>query len=302
MPSNSEQQTFRDELVRHRLIFPSEVLGVWALSEVFESVLRRFDARVRALAAEDGAERLHFPPALPRRLLERTGYLDFFPHLVGTVFSFGGSEEEARELGRRAREGESWSALQAQTDLALTPAACYPVYPTLSGVLPESGRTVEVQNHCFRHEPSDDPGRLQLFRMHEVIRLGRRETVLAWRAAWADRSLALLGALELDAETVEASDPFFGRAGKMLAAGQREQGLKFEIVVPIASDEPTAVCSFNYHQGHFAALFGITLPDGSMAHTACLGFGLERVTLALFRRHGPDPEEWPGTVRAALDG
>jgi seryl-tRNA synthetase len=302
MSSTSEQRTFHDELVRHLLIFPSGVPGVWALSEVFESVLRRFDTRVRALAAEDGAERLHFPPALPRRLLERTGYLDFFPHLVGTVFSFAGSEEEARELGRRARDGESWAELQAPTDLALTPAACYPVYPMLSGVLPESGRTVEVQNHCFRNEPSGDPGRLQFFRMHEVIRLGRPETVLAWRTAWQHRSLALLGSLELDAETVQASDPFFGRAGKMLAAGQREQELKFEIVVPIATEVPTAVCSFNYHQGHFAALFGITLPDGSVAHTACLGFGLERVTLALFRRHGLDPEEWPRSVRAALDG
>jgi seryl-tRNA synthetase len=159
-----------------------------------------------------------------------------------------------------------------------------------------------VQNHCFRHEPSADPARLQLFRMHEVIRVGRPETVLAWRAAWLDRSLALLGALGLDARAVHASDPFFGRAGKMLAASQREQGFKFEIVVPIAGEEPTAVCSFNYHQEHFGKLFEISLPDGSVAHTACLGFGLERVTLALFRRHGLDPREWPAAVQAVLDG
>jgi seryl-tRNA synthetase len=87
----------------------------------------------------------------------------------------------------------------------------------------------------------------------------------------------------------------------MLAASQREQGFKFEIVVPIASDEPTAICSFNYHQEHFGKLFEISLPEGSPAHTACLGFGLERVTLALFRRHGLDPREWPATVQAALD-
>ena len=38
----------------------------------------------------------------------------------------------------------------------------------------------------------------------------------------------------------------------MLAANQREQELKFELLVQIAGDEPTAVASFNYHQDHFA--------------------------------------------------
>ena len=43
----------------------------------------------------------------------------------------------------------------------------------------------------------------------------------------------------------------------MMAASQREQALKFEILVPIAGPEPTAIASFNYHQDHFAALYGI---------------------------------------------
>ncbi|HUM09637.1 MAG TPA: amino acid--[acyl-carrier-protein] ligase [Myxococcaceae bacterium] len=302
MSSTPAQRAFQEELVRHRLITLSGVPGVWAGTEAFESVLRRVDARIHALAVADGAEPLHFPPLIPRRLLERTGFLDSFPHLAGTVFCFSGSEAQARELGRRAAAGEPWAELQTQTEVALTPAACYPVYPTLAGVLPEGGRTLEVQNHCFRHEPSGDPARLQLFRMHEVVRVGRPDTVVGWRAAWLERSLALLDGLGLDARSVHASDPFFGRAGKMLAASQKEQGFKFEIVVPIASEEPTAVCSFNYHQDHFGKLFGISLPDGEVAHTACLGFGLERVTLALFRRHGLDPREWPALVRAALDG
>ncbi len=105
-----EQQAFHDELVRHRLIFPSSVPGVWGRSEGFESVLQRFDARVRALAAADGAERLHFPPVIPRRLLEETGYLDSFPHLAGTVFCFVGTEAQSRELSggsTRAKPGRS---------------------------------------------------------------------------------------------------------------------------------------------------------------------------------------------------
>ncbi|HWH84812.1 MAG TPA: hypothetical protein VNU71_21505, partial [Burkholderiaceae bacterium] len=96
---------------------------------------------------------------------------------------------------------------------------------------------------------------------------------------------------------------FFGRAGKIMAASQRDQRLKFEILVPVISAErPTAICSFNWHQDHFSATFGIRSHDGALASTACLGFGLERVTLALLRTHGVDPERWPAEVRAQLWG
>jgi len=37
-----------------------------------------------------------------------------------------------------------------------------------------------------------------------------------------------------------------------------------------------------------------------VASTACLGFGLERVTLALIKTHGFDPLGWPADVRALL--
>jgi seryl-tRNA synthetase len=88
----------------------------------------------------------------------------------------------------------------------------------------------------------------------------------------------------------------------MLAANQRSQELKFELLVQIAGPEPTAVASFNYHQDHFAEKFGLTLADGTTAHTACLGFGQERITLALLRTHGLEPASWPAEVRRELWG
>ncbi len=87
----------------------------------------------------------------------------------------------------------------------------------------------------------------------------------------------------------------------MLAANQMEQRLKFEILVPVISlEKPTAICSFNWHQDHFSSKFGIRTADQAVAHTACLGFGLERVALALVKAHGFDPQRWPAVVRAQL--
>jgi seryl-tRNA synthetase len=65
-------------------------------------------------------------------------------------------------------------------------------------------------------------------------------------------------------------------------------------------ERPTAVVSCNYHQDHFGDTFGIALHEGGHAHTACVGFGLERITLALFKTHGFDLAQWPATVRATL--
>ena len=68
----------------------------------------------------------------------------------------------------------------------------------------------------------------------------------------------------------------------------------------ISTDNPTACCSFNYHEAKFTDAFGIALPAGELAHTACLGFGLERCVMALFQAHGFDPGAWPSAVRNKL--
>ena len=71
---------------------------------------------------------------------------------------------------------------------------------------------------------------------------------------------------------------------------------------PITSDEkPTAITSSNYHLDHFGVAFGINTADGEVAHTACVGFGLERTALALFRTHGMDPDAWPSEARSILE-
>ncbi len=125
--------------------------------------------------------------------------------------------------------------------------------------------------------------------------------MLTWRDMWLARGVELLRSLGLDANPDVASDPFFGRGGKMLAVNQKEQKLKYEVLVPVNSaDSPTAVCSFNFHQQHFGSTFAILTPDGEPAHTACLGFGLERVVMALFKAHGFSISRWPEAVRRRL--
>lgn len=292
---------FYDGLVEHGLIVPVGVRGAFGRGAVFEDVLERFNALVSATAKDDRAEVYTFPPIINRRILDRVDYLASFPHLCGTVHSFFGNDAKARALIDRIRNNEPWDDLLDMTEVSLNPAACYPVYPSFAGTVPPQGRLVTMTNWVYRHEPSDEPTRMQSFRVREFVRVGTADQVVAWRDMWLERGLRLLHALELPATSDVASDPFFGRAGKMMAISQKEQQLKFEVLVPVISREnPTAVCSFNYHQTHFGEVFAIRTSDGDVAHTACLGFGLERIVMALFKTHGFEVAQWPKTVRQQL--
>jgi seryl-tRNA synthetase len=298
-----DAETFAAGLADHRYLLATQVKGVYGRGQDFEEIGRAFDELVSREVAPDGAERVRFPPVLPREHLERSGYLSSFPHLAGAVFSFSGTERDAVELGERAARHEDWSAFQRMTDVALLPAACYPVYPWVAaaGPLPAEGRLVDVCSYCFRHEPSDDPTRMQAFRMREHVRIGSADDVVAWHQHWLERGRAVLRGIGLETEIARASDPFFGRAGKLLSANQREQGLKYELVHPICSaDAPTAIVSVNSHLDHFGLDFGIRTAAGETAYTACVGFGIERIVLALLRTHGLDHRRWPDAVRLRL--
>jgi seryl-tRNA synthetase len=303
--ATNDQAAFLAQLISHGLLLESGVPGLYGHGAVFEDVRSRLEAMLTREAVSRGAERLRFPPLLPRAQLERSGYLGSFPHLAGTVYAFEGTEADAALQNERASSHEPWHEFQRMTDLALMPAACYPVYPAVAarGALEADGVFVEAGGGwVFRHEPSWDPARRQMFRQHELVRIGEPEAVLAWRDAWAQRGLELLRGLGLEAELDRASDPFFGRAGRLLATSQRDQALKLEILVQIAGPEPTALASFNHHLDHFASAYGIELTGGGTAHTACLGFGHERIVLALLRAHGLDPSGWPAEVTEKLWG
>jgi seryl-tRNA synthetase len=299
--SSSQYGAFFDGLTANGLIIPSGVDGTFGRGAVFESVLEAFNSLVSRISAADGAEFCTFPPVIDRRILERVNYMDSFPNLCGAVCSFFGKEAAARELSERIHAGKPWADQLEMTAVALNPAACYPLYPTLTGTIPSGGRIVTMMNWVFRHEPSLEPTRMQSFRVREFVRVGEMEDVIEWRDMWLTRGVELLRSLGLDATPDVASDPFFGRGGRMMAATQKEQKLKYEVLVPVNSVEnPTAVCSFNFHHQHFGSTFGIMTPRGEAANTACLGFGLERVTMALFKHHGFDPGRWPAAVRKLL--
>ncbi|GAK71262.1 hypothetical protein RRU01S_16_00240 [Agrobacterium rubi TR3 = NBRC 13261] len=299
------QTSFLDRLFDKGLLIDTGVDGLYGRSGQFEDVIAGFERLIGTVGGGDKAEVIRFPPGINRAYFEKSGYMKSFPQLAGTVHSFCGCELDHVSLIKSMDEGTDWTKDQKITDIVLTPAACYPLYPTIAkrGNLPGNGGLYDIQSYCFRHEPSKDPARQQLFRMREYVRMGTESDVTEFRQLWMDRGVEMMEKIGLDVKLDIANDPFFGRAGKMLANNQRDQNLKFELLIPVTSTtNQTACMSFNYHQDAFGAKWGLNLENGDVAHTACVGFGLERIALALFAKHGLDVEAWPQPVRDALWG
>ncbi len=295
--------TLLDSLIHKGVLIETGVDGLYGRSGLFEQIVDGFDRMISRTGADQAAEVLRFPPGMNRALFEKSGYLKSFPQLAGTVHSFAGNDRDHAALLDRLARGEDWSEKQEMTDVVLTPAACYPVYPTVArrGPLPADGLVFDLNSYCFRHEPSKEPTRMQMFRMREYVRVGTPDQVVAFRQTWLDRGKILIDKLRLPYKVDIANDPFFGRAGRVMASSQRDLGLKFELLVPVNSEKnPTACLSFNYHQDHFGSTWDIRTETGEVAHTACVGFGMERVTIALFKHHGLDVSKWPAEVRDAL--
>jgi seryl-tRNA synthetase len=284
------------------LFRPMGVDGVYARTGLYEDVVERLAALISRHRPTE-AEVFRFPPVMSRAQLETSGYLKSFPNLLGCVCALHGTEAEIRAAADRHAAGGEWTAALSPADLVLSPAACYPVYPiaTRRGPVPAGGLTFDVACDCFRHEPSRHLDRLQSFRMREYVRIGTPEEITRFRAEWIERASGLADALGLPHKVEQASDPFFGRTGQLMALSQLQQALKFELVIPVLSEEkPTACMSFNYHREHFGEAWGLHDAAGELAHTGCVAFGMDRLAVALFATHGTRPQDWPAGVRAAL--
>ena len=304
MYTTDEHDAYKDflgALTQAGLLIPSGVRGVYGRSGAFEAVVQGFERYVTQVGRPLNPEVMYFPPVFSRAHYCSINHIYNFPDLMGSVHAFTGKEREHQQMLRQFEAKEDWTRELAPSEVMLIPAACYPLYPTASGTLAAAGRLVDLKSYVFRHEPSDDPARMQIFRQREYVFMGTAEQALSHRDAWLSRGKAMLESVGLPVEAVVANDPFFGRGGRLAKATQREQDLKYELVVPICSTErPTAITSANYHLNYFGTAFDIQAADGEPAHTACIGFGLERIALALFKTHGLDTGTWPATVRNRL--
>jgi seryl-tRNA synthetase len=237
--------------------------GRLTLTGLGAELCRWLDARVRDAALADGAVECRFPASIARDTLARAGYFESFPDGAAPI----GNGPEAAYL--------------------LSPAVCYHAYALLADRTLEQPALLTAAQTCFREadRAADHPARLWEFTMREVIFLGPPAWVAAQRDAWIARTEALARELGLDGAIEPATDPFFGDLSRGQRLMQQLKHLKDELRLAIGSTS-VAAASVNLHETFFGRRFGIALPDGSIAHSGCAAFGLERWALAILAQRG----------------
>ncbi len=302
--SAPDSARLKSELLDRDVLRETSVAGVYQRSWTFESVVRGLETVAHRSGEQVGGgfgEPQLLPAGDPAPATWRTPTTwSRSPTWSARCTPSGAATPSTPSCSLGPRRAATGQGCCDPSDLMMSSAACHALYPTLPRRLPPDGHRAELQGFCFRHEPSSRVTRMQSFRMHELVRIGTPDEALAHRDTMLQAALEALTALGLTVWDVPANDPFFGRAGRLLARNQRVEELKYEIVCEVDSSEPTAIASANLHRDHFGEQFGIHTSDGETAHSACFAFGLERIALALFATYGPLTSDWPDDVRAQL--
>jgi hypothetical protein len=252
---------------------------------------KALDTAILELAGRWSPVEYQFPPVVPARDLERIDYFHSFPHLLTVPASLPRDASAQRRFAANSTldaDGALPIRELAPIQHALTPAACYPIYPTFDSERLTGARFVTVRATCFRKEEYFVPLRRQwTFSMREVVCIGSSNEVTTFLDAARGVVDTLMRRLGLTHDWMTATDPFFEPSRSGPAMLQRLSPVKVEAVV-----DELAISSVNLHHQHFGDAFGIGRGD-EPAHSGCLAFGLDRWLGVVADRWGSDPAAWP---------
>src|SRR5438552_3897115 len=102
------------------LFEPMGIDGVYARTAIYEQVVEGLTGLI-SRHREPDTEVLRFPPVMSRRVLEKSGYLKSFPHLLGCVSCLAGTESHIRGIVDQFDAGKDWTPSLAPADLVLSP-------------------------------------------------------------------------------------------------------------------------------------------------------------------------------------
>ena len=272
--------------------------GQVALGQPAIAALDALDRLIKDIVVEEfGATEYRYPTLLPLNALQRSGYLSSFPQHLMFVARLHGDVDTYREF---AEDPVDILDHCGPVDRCLPTTMCYHTFDQFAGCRLDGPMVITARGGSFRHEARYHRTleRLGDFTIRETVFIGDADFVRAARDRLRERVIELVQKLDLAGRCEVANDPFFAAAdGAMRVSSQRLLELKHELHLEIEpGDRTIAVGSFNLHDQHFGEAFDIRLGDGP-AFSACVGFGLERLTYALLCQYGWDMHDWPDVLR-----
>jgi seryl-tRNA synthetase len=296
------------ELERRRDVIPIEP-GFYSFQGDALRVLQALNSSVQKMAAEVDAIEQEHPAVWPVRLFKMIDYFREFPQqmiLCAPVKDdFHSRTEFSKRFGKEAEfDSIPMDELMADATYGLQPAVCDCCYYTLEGARDLGNNYYSTVNRVFRNEssPTNQLDRLTNFTVRDIMFVGTEAFVLEARQKMIERLSDFLVSLGVNAKIETANDPFFANESAMKTVFQNAHRLKYELLAYIPHlDKEIATGSINLHTDFFGKAFDIQAVDGSVAHSGCIGVGMERMAYALFSQHGANLKDWPQPVLTFLN-
>lgn len=284
--------------------------GLTGLRGELLALFRFFEREFMRLAGEFGAEENHYPVMLPAEVLAEVGYLAHFPQHVTFCSHLPASLPVLESVAAapdavRGGAAEDFGARLSAPRHVLIPGVCLPCYRQQRGAVLEPGRvrTLTMQNHVFRYEGASfrPLTRAWDFTVRDIVFFGGYEELCRLREEVMERTLALCRELDLEVTIELANDPFFLDASRDKAVYQRMGEVKYELLFQLPHrGEALAASSFNLHRDFYTSVYDTRRADGTLAESACMGFGLERWLYGFLSQKGLERSGWPPRVTERL--
>ena len=274
--------------------------GLFVYGQPVSTLLRFLDhAMLVRFATPFGAIEEVYPNCIPAESLSAAHHLGSFPEHLHFLTHLREDLDLLDDFSQRAKAGSDTVVPNldevSRLRLVQNPSTCYHCYAARRDGSVDEDVAITATTRCHRYEAANHHqfGRLLEFTMREVIFLGTPDYARATRA----QCLQLIEQLAMDwqlyGELSPANDPFFSADFAAKANQQRRLAMKFEYRMTIPGQEKKlAVMSSNLHGPTFSKAFNIKR-RGRVINSGCLGFGIERLALAIIAQHGSDPALWP---------
>lgn len=262
-----------------------------ALSRGIDGFIRRYYQRAC------GAQEIRVPSMLPTAVVDRAGYFDTARQHLSFVSPLDPARDrftrflpywKAHSDGGVCHDGGLRDFLSVPGDV-LNPALCLHCYPLVADSVIPAGEPVvfTLGGSCFRDESGNlnHHNRLREFAMREAVFIGDPAALDLAHPPMVDFVVAVARLFGLDCRLESATDIFFNDGAPQRMFSQLLSDNKIELIVRGLPDgAPMAAASVNKHQTHFTVPFGAMTDGGLPAVSLCVGFGIDRLALAIVRR------------------
>ena len=284
-------------------LFKKEIIkevhdGIFVYKEPISKLIKFLDySIVKFFSQPFKAQEEIYPNSIKIESLIKTNHVNSFPehllfncHLledIETINHFVKSSDKSEYLSKKN--------ILSKIKLIQNPSTCYHCYASKENQYFDKNQTFTAVSKCNRYEASNHSkiGRMQEFSLREVIFLGSPDFIKKTRFKTIKLLNKFVSEWMIEGELITANDPFFTNDFETKASFQLSFDMKYEYKAKLPYQKNSlAIMSSNIHGTTFSKNFNLKSKK-NIIHTGCLGFGLERLALAIIAQHGYKSNNWP---------